>query len=118
MWSALVNLGVLYSRTHRYTEAIDVYTIATRILPQEPAVHLDLGLAYLKQGDYARALPLFEELNRQAPTDHRVKLLLATCQTYDGKPRAAIEQLQPLTTGDSQDEAGTIPTRLGLFSRR
>src|SRR5260370_39031942 len=54
--SALANLGMLYSKTHRYGKAIQVYQRALRVSPQLREIQLGLGLAYLKQGDSVQPL--------------------------------------------------------------
>src|SRR5438045_1059610 len=46
---ALGNLGVVYSRTRRPDKAIEVYGRALRIVPNDKALTLNLGLVYFKQ---------------------------------------------------------------------
>lgn len=101
--SVLINLGVLYVKTHRFTEAIDSYKKALRIVPSQEAVQLNLGLAYLKQEKYSEALPYFAHLHTLHKDNTQVTTLLATCLTYSGKPGDAIDLLLPLTGANSQD---------------
>ena len=103
--SALANLGVLYSKTHRYGKAIQVYQRALRISPQMREVQLDLGLAYLKQEDYVHALPYFRQLHTQSPSDHQATMLLATCLTFSGHPDQGLSLLKLLTEGEDADPA-------------
>src|SRR5215472_8607076 len=67
--SALANLGVVYSKTHRYARAIDAYNRALRLSPKNPGLELNLGLVYLKQEDYRHAKPYFQELHEGDPND-------------------------------------------------
>jgi tetratricopeptide (TPR) repeat protein len=101
--SVLINLGVLYVRTHRFTEAIDSYKKALRIVPSQEALQLNLGLAYLKQEKYAEALPYFAHLHSLHADNSQVITLLSTCLTYTGQPKDAIALLVPLTGAGSQD---------------
>ncbi len=103
--AALANLGVLYSKTHRYTEAIDIDKHALHILPTQEAIQLNLGLAYLKQNEYAEALPYFAHLHEVHPADARIAMLTATCLAYTGKAQEAITLLQPLTSAGQENRA-------------
>ncbi|MSV30519.1 MAG: tetratricopeptide repeat protein [Bryobacterales bacterium] len=96
---ALGNLGVVYSRTHRYARAVEIYQRALKSAPRDPGLLLNLGLAYVNQQQYARALPIFQKL---PPTDQS-RELLATCQIYTGNPEAAVKVLEALPRG-----AGTL----------
>lgn len=51
---------------------------------------LNLGLAHLKQGDYAAAKPLFARL----PRSNQSMELLATCELFTGNPARALELLK------------------------
>src|SRR5512140_2774114 len=59
---ALGNLGVVYSRSERPTEAIAVYRRALRLAPNEKGLLLNLGLAHLKSDAHAEALPYFQRV--------------------------------------------------------
>jgi len=79
-----------------------VYKQALRIAPREKGILLNLGLVYLKQDDYALALPYFRRLHGQDPDNLQATNLLATCLVYGGQSAAALELLKPLagTKGD------------------
>ena len=96
--AVLANLGVLYSKTHRYTEPVDAYKHALRAAPAQEPVQLNLGLAYLKQNDYEKALPYFSHLHEVHPAEAQFAILTATCLTYTGKAQDAIAMLQPVAT--------------------
>ncbi len=101
--AVLINLGVLYAKTSRLTEAVDVYRKALQVVPAQEAVQLNLGLAYLKLQQYSDALPYFERLHQAHAADVRVTTLLATALAYSGKPADAIRLLQPLTASADAD---------------
>lgn len=94
---ALGNLGVVYARTQRHSQAIEVYQRALKLAPRDPGLSLNLGLAYVSLRQYGRALALFEKL----PRTGQVRELLATCQIHDGRPAEALAALEgmPLTAG-------------------
>lgn len=97
---ALGNLGVVYSHTHRYGRAIEIYRRALRLSPNNNGILLNLGLAYLKQDDYADALPFFRRLHANDPTNAQAFNLLATCLVFGGNPKAALDLLKPASEKD------------------
>ena len=103
--AVLANLGVLYSKTQRYTEAVDAYKHALRAAPAQEPVQLNLGLAYLKQDDYGKALAYFSHLHEVHPAEAQFTILTATCLTYTGKAQDAIAMLQPIATPDENRAA-------------
>lgn len=92
---ALGNLGVVYSRTHRYADAVAVYQQALRQAPADFGLRLNLGLAYVNQERYRDARPIFEKLYAEQPGNRQVRELLATCQIYTGDPARALKVLEP-----------------------
>ena len=94
---ALGNLGVVYSRTHRFALAIASYKQALRASPGDQGILLNLGLAYLKQNDYPHALPFFRRLHALRPQNGQATNLLATCLVFGGHPQAAaIDLFKPV----------------------
>src|SRR5438477_2957804 len=91
---ALGNLGVVYSRTHQYSKAINVYNHGLKLSPADPGLLLDLGLVYLKQNNYALARPLFRKLHSLRPDDGKATNLLATCLVFGGRPAEAVTLLK------------------------
>ena len=90
---ALGNLGVLYSRTHRLADAINVDQRALKLDPNDPSLLLNLGLAYMKQEAYAQARPFFARLDAAQPGNPRAALLLATCMVLGDAPQQGITLL-------------------------
>ena len=97
---ALGNLGVVYSHTHRYGKAIEVYRRALRFSPNDNGILLNLGLAYLKKDDYTNALPFFRRLHANDPGNAQAFNLLATCLVFGGNPKAALDLLQAASEKD------------------
>jgi tetratricopeptide (TPR) repeat protein len=104
---ALGNLGVVYSRTHRYVQAVVVYERALRIAPGDAQLETNLGLAYVKQERYAQALPIFEKLAAQPSDDSQARELLATCRLALGQFEPALALLEPLRSADPKN-AGVL----------
>jgi tetratricopeptide (TPR) repeat protein len=104
--AALGNLGVVYSRTHRYAEAIEVYRRALRIAPGDKGLTTNLGLAYVKQERYAPALPLFEKLAAD-PQNLQAREMLAACHLSLGQLEPAVAVLEPLQATDPKN-AGVL----------
>jgi tetratricopeptide (TPR) repeat protein len=99
---ALGNLGVVYSRTRRYAEAIVVYRRALRIAPSDKGLETNLGLAYVKQEQFGLAQPIFEKLAAD-PQNRQAKELLATCRLARGQLDSALAVLEPLAASDPRD---------------
>jgi predicted Zn-dependent protease len=92
---ALGNLGVVYSRTHRYADAVAVYQQELRHAPADFGLRLNLGLAHVNQERYLDARPIFEKLAAAQPANPQVRELLATCMIHTGDPGKALELLEP-----------------------
>lgn len=75
---ALGNLGVIYSQTHRYTQAIQVYQAALKTAPGDNAILTNLALAYVKQDRCELATPILEKLAVN-PVSLQSRELLASC---------------------------------------
>jgi tetratricopeptide (TPR) repeat protein len=112
---ALGNLGVVYSRTHRYVEAVSVYQRALRFAPGDPQLETNLGLAYLKQERYASALPIFEKL-AAAAENAQARELVATCRLGLGQYQSALAILEPLHSADPKN--GGVSYMLGVVYQK
>jgi Flp pilus assembly protein TadD len=100
--AALGNLGVIYSRTHRYSKSIDAYRQALKIAPGDKALLTNLGLAYVKQERYRDALPVLMPL-AQDKSNRQARELLATCELSLGNNERALAILQSLAAGEPNE---------------
>ena len=100
---ALGNLGVVYSRTSRFDEAIAVYKRALVLSPSDRGLLLNLGLAYVRQDSYAEALPIFQKLVQSDPRNLQARALLATCELHIGRIDTAVASLERLREEDPQN---------------
>lgn len=96
---AMGNLGVIYSRTRRFSQAIGIYRRALRIAPGEKFLSTNLGLAYVRQEQYAAALPIFEKLAADS-SNLQAQELLATCRLALGQYEPALAVLRPLLAAE------------------
>jgi tetratricopeptide (TPR) repeat protein len=106
----LGNLGVLYTRSLRFGEAVKVYTEALRKAPDEPDLHLNLGLAWLKQGDHKSARPYFERAVSLRSESAQARELLATTLLFTGDEARAIDILR-----NSQGSSALYLTAVGYL---
>lgn len=95
---ALGNLGVVYSKLDRPSDAIAVYRKALTLAPREPGLLLNLGLAHLKLNQYAEAKPLFQRIAAMGKPSPQVRELLATAQIFTGEVAPALKDLESLQT--------------------
>lgn len=98
---ALGNLGVVYSRMGRFADAVRVYRQALKAAPTDPLLNLNLGLAYLKQDDYASAKPPLGKVLAAQPRHAQARELMATAQLFTGEVAPATETLESLRSGGS-----------------
>lgn len=104
---ALGNLGVVYSRLDRPSEAIGVYRKALALAPREPGLLLNLGLAHLKLLQYAEAKPLFLKIAAMGRPSAQVRELLATTRIFTGEAPAAVQDLEALRV-EAPDRSGVL----------
>ena len=71
---ALANLGALLARRERYAEAIEKYKAALKLDSSLAPLHLNLGLAYLKQGQPAQAVSEFDLFLKVQPGHRQTQL--------------------------------------------
>jgi tetratricopeptide (TPR) repeat protein len=102
--AALSNLGVIYSRTSRADQAIDVYKRALQVSPDDKAILVNLGLVYLRQEDHAKALPLFSRVVEIDPQHMQARQLQAVCRAYLGQLEPAIHELETLRAANPHDD--------------
>ncbi len=115
---ALGNLGVVYSRTHQYAKAIQVYRLALRSSPaaaNDDGLLLNLGLAYLKQEQYTNARPLFAKIAAAHPENSQAQQLLATCQLYTREVAAGVARLEALRAVQPRDSGILYLLGLGYY---
>jgi tetratricopeptide (TPR) repeat protein len=94
--AAHANLGVVLASLGRYDEAITEYHMALAEVPGDPALRLDLGLAYEKKDDFAGAAAQFAALHKEDPANLRFATLLGNCQVRLGLIGQALTLLEPL----------------------
>lgn len=104
---ALGNLGVVYSRTHRYARAIEVCRRALKLSPGDKGLLLNLGLVYVQEERYDKALPLFSKIVSSDSHHQQARELLATCRLYTGQLQPAVELLESLRADDPRN-AGVL----------
>jgi len=102
--AALSNLGVIYSRTSRADQAIDMYQRALQVSPDDKAILVNLGLVYLRQEDHAKALPFFSRVVAMDPGNMQARQLLAVCRAYVGQLEPAIRELEGLRAANPHDD--------------
>ncbi len=103
---ARANLGAVLSKQNRFDEAIEQYQKAIEKSPANPALRMNLALAYYKKGDIAEAAKLLEAIHKANAEDLRVSLLLGDSYTRLKLYDRAVALLAPLES--------SYPAELGL----
>jgi len=73
----LQNLGLIYSRTQRFDQAIAMYRRALDLRPGNVALLLNLGIAYIRRESFTEALPVFQKLAPSGSSDPGLLYLLS-----------------------------------------
>jgi tetratricopeptide (TPR) repeat protein len=98
------NLGAAYISLGRFSDAIEQYTRALAI-KDDPAIRLNLALAYYKGGQRDRAIPELQRVLQADPQSKQAALLLADCLLQSGRNKEVIELLEARDAAFSDDLA-------------
>jgi len=94
-FGGLLALGQYYLQANRPLDAVNLLSPVVRTHSQFVQARYLLGKALFLSGD-SSAMAEFEELARQLPNDPLVRLWLASLYTRQGRPREALEKLDPV----------------------
>ncbi len=97
---ALANLGALLARRESYGEAIRCYEQALKLDATLAPLHLNLGLAYFKQGQAAPAVREFDLFLKAAPGARQAMQLRAMALVEAERYPEAEQQYRALLPGD------------------
>jgi tetratricopeptide (TPR) repeat protein len=100
---AYANLGVVYMRRKRWTEALETLRQAEHMMPGESGIRLNIGLAYFRQGEFLKAIAPFESVVREQPDSAQARNLLGQCYFFTGGWANAATTLEPLWPQESQE---------------
>jgi tetratricopeptide (TPR) repeat protein len=90
---ALVNFGFLADRNGDWKRAVGYYVQATVVGPYLPEAYVDLGIDYEHNGLYPLAQSALLRGIAAAPTDGRIRYLLALAYAAQGNNSLALTQL-------------------------
>jgi tetratricopeptide (TPR) repeat protein len=96
------NLGAALSQEGRYDEAIAEYKAALA-LKDVPQLHMNLGLAYYKKGDFVSAEREFAPLLKLAPDNAKLATLAGDAAARQGHFDEAIRDLEPAARAHPDD---------------
>jgi tetratricopeptide (TPR) repeat protein len=99
--AAYTDLGVVYMRRKQWTEALEMLRKAEHLLPEEPGIRLNIGLAYYRQNEFLLAIPLFESVVRDHPDALQPRYLLGQCYFFASRWADAADTLEPLWPQES-----------------
>jgi tetratricopeptide (TPR) repeat protein len=101
------HLGLLEARQEHYTQAIALYRKAMALNPTMPGLHLNLGLAYFKDGEYKKAIEIFTPLLKAAAQNadetQRLSVLIGMSYYGLGENAAAVPYLKDASGRDAQN---------------
>jgi tetratricopeptide (TPR) repeat protein len=110
---ACSNLGAALAHLGRYSEAIEQYHQALRLLPEgsegseASGVRFNLAVAYYKAGQIPDASREFLALSKSQPGNMNVLTLLADCDLRMGENKKVVELLSPVESTHGIDGALT-----------
>ncbi len=104
-FSLLMKLGRAYSESVEYVSAVEIFTKAMKLNPQNPEVRVDLGIALRQTGRIKEALELFEAVKKEAPEFGEVWLQLGIIYRFSLKNnQRALEYFQTFLTLEPKSE--------------
>ena len=99
--AAFANLGVVCMRRKQWPKALEMLRKAEHLLPNEPGIRLNIGLAYFKQSEFLKAIPAFESVVRDQPETLQPRHLLGLCYFFAERWADAANTLEPLWAQES-----------------
>jgi tetratricopeptide (TPR) repeat protein len=103
----LAHLGLLEARQEHYAQAIAFYRKAMTLNPDLPGLHLNLGLAYFKDGEYKKAVEIFTPMLNALPADspekYRLTVLVGMSHYGLGEFAIAVPFLKQASSSDPQN---------------
>jgi tetratricopeptide (TPR) repeat protein len=89
------NLGAALAGEGHYAEAVTEYQRALQLKPN-PAVRLNLALAFYKAEELDKAAETLKQVRTEAPENQQVVTVLADCYLRLGRNKEVIDLLDPL----------------------
>jgi tetratricopeptide (TPR) repeat protein len=93
---AYANLGVIYMRRKKWTQALEMLHKAEKLAPEIAGIRLNIGLVYYRQKHYPEAIKPFETVVQQAPDSYQARYLLGFCYFFNERWSEAVTTLEPL----------------------
>ncbi len=103
------NLGAALSSRGEYEAAIVEYRQALAG-EENPAVRLNLSLAYYKAADFGAAAESLVKVHAAQPANRQATLLLADCYLRQGRDAQAVALVEPMAGPDDQAAAYILGT--------
>jgi Tfp pilus assembly protein PilF len=102
---ALSNLGAVYARLGRHSEAVEQYRRALELDSHNIPIRFNLALAYYKSAQFPDAASELNQVVSAQPENQNAMLLLADCYLRMGENEKVIELLSPLQASRGSDQA-------------
>jgi Flp pilus assembly protein TadD len=112
--AADINAAMALSREGKFDEAIAAYEAVVATAPGVPLVHYNLGTAYRKKGDLAKAEAAMRKACELDPAFVDGYVGLATLLAESGKPDQAIEVVRQGAAANAQ--SGRLQYALGVLA--
>ena len=97
------NLGVVYMKTGRFDQAIQVFLNAKDLAPNVAGVRLNLGLAYFRKHEFKQAASYFGDTLTLDPDNLQARYLKGECHFMLDEFSDAIASFEPLEKMEEND---------------
>jgi Flp pilus assembly protein TadD len=97
------NLGVVYLRTGKLDEAVQVLKKARTLAPNVAGVRLNLGLAYYRQREFKQASRYFGEVLSIDAGNTQARYLKGICDFMTDDFAAAVKAFEPIEESEGND---------------
>ena len=112
---ARTNLGAAFAHVGRYDDAVIQYKEALKHDSENPAIMINLALAWYKEAAFDKAAVELEYLRAKHTENRQALYLLADCYLRLGRNRDAVALLQPVYDADPEDRVVNFTLGMALL---
>lgn len=101
---SLTDLGAILQKENKYDEALQYYTQASRLDPQNVTTRLNVGTLYQQKGSYDSAIAAYDSILFLYPDNVQANLYKAQCLALQGQNDKALEGLNRVLSLDPNNK--------------
>ncbi|MDQ2840333.1 MAG: tetratricopeptide repeat protein [Acidobacteriota bacterium] len=104
----LAQRAVQLQQSHSYAEAAEVYRALLKLLPDDVATHVNLGVVLVNLGRYSEAITEYDAAEKLLPGDPRIGLNIALAYEKSGRFEEAQKRFETMHAAAPEDTRITM----------